>query len=360
MSIPSVVLSAYEIGKVKGIRIITDGLVHKTYELDTTTGQYILQRLHPILASKAIGQDFLAVTRYLEQQGFPTPRAVLSKRGKVLVRDSKDVWRMQTKLSGRTLSVLKDTRMARACGEIYARFHSVMDGFSYTFKSKKILHETEKVYASFIKTVDVAMDAVSGEVAPGFSLGEIADEVEFIRRELPKYFLPSTLPMRVIHGDPKISNILFNSVSPPAKGGLGGVWRASAIIDLDTCNRRPLLVELGDAFRSWCGGAEDNPRNTFSLPIFRAAWGGYKKGAGDMMTKRELQYVASAIGTITLELAARFLTDYFDDNYFGWDSSRYPSRRAHNLARARGQIAEFIDYQKKLSEIKKIVESTAL
>ena len=150
--------------------------------------------------------------------------------------------------------------------------------------------------------------------------------------------------MRVIHGDPKISNILFDT-----KG------QARAIIDLDTCNRRPLLVELGDAFRSWCGGAEDNPRNTFSLPIFRTAWAGYKKGAGNMMTKRELQYVPKAIGTITLELAARFLADYFDDNYFGWDSSRYPSRRAHNLARALGQIAEFRDYQKKLPAIKKIV-----
>lgn len=332
IQIPNAVLGSFDIGKVRGTKVVTDGLVHKTYELDTTTGKYILQRLHPVLASQAIGQDFLAVTRYLESQGFPTPRAVLSKSGKMLVRDGKDVWRMQTKLSGRTLSVLKDTKMARACGEIYARFHSVMDGFPYSFKSKKILHETEKVYAAFLKATKKAKGT------------EVEAEVAFVRRELPKFFLPSTLPMRVIHGDPKISNILFDS-----KG------QAKAIIDLDTCNRRPLLVELGDAFRSWCGGAEDDANNTFSLSIFRAAWVGYKKGAGDMMTKRELQYVPKSIGTITLELAARFLTDYFDDNYFGWDSSRYPSRRAHNLARARGQIAEFRDYQKKLSEIKKIV-----
>lgn len=334
--IPQTVLRRYEIGRVQAVKLVTDGLVHKTYDLDTTTGRYILQRLHPVLASEAIGQDFLAVTQYLASEKFPTAQAVLSKHGKVLVRDGKDVWRMQTKLSGRTLSVLKDTKMARACGEIYATFHRVMDGFPYPFKSKKILHETEKVYASFIETVDA--------VAPGFSLGEIADEVEFVRRELPKYFLPTTLPMRVIHGDPKISNILFDSMG-----------QARAIIDLDTCNRRPLLVELGDAFRSWCGGAEDHPRNTFSLPIFRAAWAGYKRGTGGVMTKRELQYISKAIGTITLELAARFLTDYFDDNYFGWDESRYESRRAHNLARARGQIAEFLDYRKKLPAIRKIV-----
>lgn len=337
--IPQTVLRQYEIGRVLRVEPVTDGLVHKTYELKTATGSYILQRLHPVLASAAIGQDFLAVTRYLEQQGFPTPRAVLSRKKKVLVADGKDIWRMQTQLPGKTIHVLKDLKMARACGEIYAKFHRVMDGFPYRFKSTKILHETEKVYKAFEK----ALARGSRRLQPALN-EEVKNEIDFIRRNLPKYFLLSTLPMRVIHGDPKISNILFDS-----KG------QANAIIDLDTCNRRPLLVELGDAFRSWCGGGEDNPQNTFSLPIFRAAWSGYKKGAGDMMTKRELQYIPKAIGTITLELAARFLADYFDDNYFGWDSSRYPSRRAHNLARARGQIAEFLDYQKKLPEIKKIV-----
>jgi len=29
----------------------------------------------------------------------------------------------------------------------------------------------------------------------------------------------------------------------------------------------------------------------------------------------------------------------FEDSYFGWDSDRYESRRDHNLARARSQLA---------------------
>jgi len=153
---PSSVLSAYAIGKIRQAKVVTDGLVHKTYELDTTTGEYILQRLHPVLASQAIGRDFLAVTRYLEEQNFPSPKAILSLKGKMLVRDEKDVWRMQTKLSGRTIHVLKNVSMARACGEIYAKFHRVMDGFPHTFKSTKILHETEKVYDAFVKVTKKA------------------------------------------------------------------------------------------------------------------------------------------------------------------------------------------------------------
>ncbi|NQV89895.1 phosphotransferase [Candidatus Uhrbacteria bacterium] len=333
--IPKAVLNSYDIGNIQDVKVVTDGLVHKTYTVKTATGNYILQKLHPVLASKAIGRDFLFVTRFLTQEGFPTPQAVLSKKGDVVVKVGNDAWRMQTKLKGKTVHVLKDLKMARACGEIYAQFHKVMDGFPYKFTSTKILHETEKVYATFLNAVKKGMPE---EVA------QVQEEIDFLTTMLPTYFLPGDVPMRVIHGDPKISNILFD---------LNG--QAKAIIDLDTCNRRPLLVELGDAFRSWCGGREDDLANRFSLPIFRASWLGYKKGATDMMTKQELQYVPQSIGTITLELACRFMTDYFEDNYFGWDPARYESRREHNLARARGQISEFMDYQKKLPAIKKIV-----
>jgi len=330
--ISKTILGQYDLGVIKKIAPVSAGLVHDTFAIDASSGKYIIQRLHPVLASKAIAKDFLHVTRFLKAQGFPTPDCILTKNGDVLVIDGAHRWRLQTRLPGKTVEVIKDKAMARAAGEMYARFHKVLDAFPYTFGSTKILHQTEKIYEKFLRTIEK------------HDVTEVKEEVDFLRCELPKYFLPARLPMRVIHGDPKISNILFDS-----KG------RAKAIIDLDTCNRRPLLVELGDAFRSWCGGVEDDPKNTFSLPMFRAAWVGYKKGAGDMMTKSELQHVPKAIGTITLELAARFLTDYFDDNYFGWDKSRYESRRAHNLARCRGQIAEFIDYKKKLSSIKKVV-----
>lgn len=333
--IPKVVLDSYDIGKIIQTKVITDGLVHKTFEVQTPMGKYILQNLHPVLASKAIGRDFLFVTRFLTQEGFPTPQAILSKKGDVVVKIGKESWRMQTKLTGKTIHVLKDLKMARQCGEIYARFHQVMNRFPYKFTSTKILHETEKVYESFLKSVKKANSA---------DVAVVQEEIDFITLMLPKHFLPTNVPMRVIHGDPKISNILFN-----AKG------EAKAIIDLDTCNRRPLLVELGDAFRSWCGGDEDDIDNTFNLSVFRSAWGGYMKGVDGMMTKTELKYVPKAIGTITLELAARFMADYFDDNYFGWDSYRYESRKEHNLARVRGQISEFMDYQKKLESIKKIV-----
>ena len=47
----------------------------------------------------------------------------------------------------------------------------------------------------------------------------------------------------------------------------------------------------------------------------------------------------TGLETVCIELAARFAVDAFRDSYFGWDPSRFPTRRVHNLVRARGQLA---------------------
>lgn len=338
ISISPSVLSAYDIGTVKKTEPIAIGLIHQTFKVVTDRGAFIIQRLHPILESEETAQDFLAVTNYLHEQKFPAPQCVLSKEGKVLVHDGEHKWRMQTFLEGDTIEKIDTPARAREAGAMYARFHRVMDKISHQFQSPLVLHETEKVFAAF-------EDSVQKNKGTDL-LAVVKDDVAFTARELPKSFLPLDLPMRVIHGDPKISNILFDE-----KG------KAKALLDLDTCNRKSILVELGDAFRSWCGLEEDDPKNPFRVEIFEAGWRGYLSEAKGFLTPREIELVPQAIGTMILELVARFLADYFNDSYFGWDAKRYPSRRAHNLARARGQIALYRDLQTKMKKVAGLVRN---
>lgn len=337
--IPKKVLKAFGFDDVSRTKQLSSGLIHQTFLIKNDQKQYIIQRLHPVLASSEIANDFLAVTKYLHEEKFLAPECVLSKNGEVLFDDGGWKWRVQTFVPGKTVSLLKDAKMAMEAGKIYARFHETVANMPYKFQSKKVLHDTETLFETFRHTVDEYRDSEL--------MLEVIDDVVFLLEQTPKYFLPKTLPLRVIHGDPKISNILFD-----------GAGKAKALVDLDTCNRRPVLVELGDAFRSWCGGREDDSKNTFSVPMFRVAWKGYSLNAM-FLSKTERKYVGKAIGTITLELACRFMTDYFADDYFGWDSFRYASRRAHNLARVRGQIAEFKDYLKKRKIIEKIIAKDA-
>ena len=53
----------------------------------------------------------------------------------------------------------------------------------------------------------------------------------------------------------------------------------------------------------------------------------------------EREAIVGGVERIALELASRFCRDVFEDSYFGWSAARFPSRRAHNLFRARGQLS---------------------
>ena len=86
------------------------------------------------------------------------------------------------------------------------------------------------------------------------------------------------------------------------------------------------LVDLGDALRSWCQTKE----NKFNSQIYFKALEGYN-------IENKISYdesiVMSSVGLITLELAIRFLTDYFEESYFQWDNKKYSSSAEHNYTR---------------------------
>jgi hypothetical protein len=141
--------------------------------------------------------------------------------------------------------------------------------------------------------------------------------------------LPNT-PARHVHGDLKISNVMFRREP----------LDALCLVDLDTVGRGTMAFELGDAMRSWCNPhGEDAGSVGFELPIFAAAIRGFLGVAGDLVSADERRSIVIGLETVCIELAARFAVDVFDDCYFGWDAKRFASRRDHNRVRAEGQLA---------------------
>src|SRR6185295_13125794 len=141
----------------------------------------------------------------------------------------------------------------------------------------------------------------------------------------------SEFPRRVLHGDPKLSNLLFQRAEPE---------RARCLIDLDTLGRGYLSYELGDALRSWGNRAgEDTLQADFDVEALRAILSGYARACPPSLPSAEIYSAIDGLETVSLELASRFAADAILDSYFGWDATRFPSRRAHNLVRARGQFS---------------------
>jgi len=156
------------------------------------------------------------------------------------------------------------------------------------------------------------------------------------------------LPVRPIHGDPKINNVLLDRQS----------GQAVALIDLDTVKPGLVHYDIGDCLRSCCNrlGEEtlDFDAVRFDLELAEAILEGYLGVAGSFLSDAELRYIPDAARLISFELGLRFFSDYLcGSTYFKADRSR------HNLDRALVQFALTASIEAQLPALRQLVERLA-
>jgi len=319
---PPAVLSAYGFQR-DTIRVLEGGLINQTYVVERQgEPKAVLQRVHTAFAPE-VHDDIAAVTAHLAQRGVPTPRLIPTQKGELYTScDEQRVWRAMTYAHGQTVHKVHDPVFAAEAAALLARCHRAGADLQYEFQSVRAdVHDT----AAHLRRLRAVAAGSVGAVSM------LCDEVLDAAEGLELLGALESLPRRVCHGDPKISNFLFSKTDPP---------RALYLIDLDTFGYLPIAYELGDALRSWCNPAgEDFEEPTIDTDIFQAALGGYASTGLDLLDEGEWRSIVPGLEAVCVELAARFCVDAVEDRYFGWDSSKYENRREHNLVRARGQLA---------------------
>ncbi len=314
------------------ISALAGGLINATFVVRAAERPIaVVQRLHPIFAAE-VNLDLEAVTARLAARGLETPRLLRTLAGEPWLAHE-GVWRALTWVDGESVDAVPDPAWARAAGEQVGRFHLAVSDFAYDYRFVRAgVHDTAAHLAKLRARIaaGVPEPREASELYSAQELREVVELAEAIAAAadaLPA--LPAT-PRRHIHGDLKISNVRFRR----------DPLRAVALLDLDTLGKGAIAFELGDALRSWCNPrGEDEAIARFELPIFAAAIEGFRSVADPIVTPAELGSIAIGLETVCIELAARFAVDAFDDSYFGWNPAKFPSRRAHNLVRARGQLA---------------------
>jgi len=322
------------------------GLINATFLVAVKDARYILQRINDAVFPKPerIMSNLLVLARHVAahaESGIRIPTLIAARDGRPFVRDGQGgFWRLMEFIPNtRGLARIDDLEQAREVGRILGRFHVLVsdlpiDRLAVTLPG---FHITPGYLERFRRVLEacttVHPGALSQAVACVTARRAQVDVLEAARRG-------GHLPVRVIHGDPKLDNILFDRVT----------GCAVSLIDLDTVQAGLVHYDVGDCLRSCCSRGRGSASTGFDLDLCRAILGAYADEIGDLLDTAEIELLFDAIRLIPFELALRFLTDHLEgDRYFR------VTERGQNLLKARAQLALVGDIESKEHEIRTII-----
>ena len=233
------------------------------------------------------------------------PKIVQTREGKDFIKDaSGNLWRMITKIASATAyDKVRDKAHAEECGHVLGHFHRTVSDMDASVLIDPLpgFHITPNYLAQYDRTCARA-EAQARVTAATDGVAMVAF-VEQRRSLVPLFqnaLARGELQMRIMHGDPKINNIMIDDYT----------GKGTAIIDLDTVSPGLFHFDFGDAIRSICNPAgEEEPDLTkvvFSLELCKVFSKGYMKHAAEFLTEAERNYLFDSIRLITFELLILF------------------------------------------------------
>jgi len=316
--------SALEGAEFEGL---AGGLINQSWRVVTAGGEYIAQRVHADF-SDGIHANIQAVSSHLARRGVVVSRLLETDRGDLFSdRGVAGRWRVMERLPGVSFSKCQTPAQARSAGALVASFHSGM--LDWEGKLEPIgfpFHDMPRHLSDLGQALQKHPDhPLQNEIKA------LASEIFEAQEESP---IPGDLPQRILHGDLKLSNLLFEGSDPPSRD------IALSLIDLDTVSRLPLYYDMGDAWRSWCNVGGEGPGDVrIDLEIFRASAEGYLGALELRLSEAERGSLVEGLERVSLELCTRFAADALEESHFAWDAAAFPTAGEHNLYRARGQLS---------------------
>lgn len=296
---------------------------------------FILQRINttvfcqPELIMKNICVLSAHVNRKLKQIDLPAnrrwliPRLLLIEGQNCWLVEDNSFWRAMSFIdNSQSFDTIQDLNHGREIGYGLGMFHSLVNDIPVAKLADTLegFHITPGYLQHYQRVLATVKIEPSAEV--NYCLKFISDR-PLLPHVLESAKATGELHLRIIHGDPKINNIMIDCSTK----------QAVATIDLDTVKPGLIHYDIGDCLRSGCNPSgeetEDWERVTFEPELTEAILQGYLSVARDFLTDNDYKYIYDSIRLLAFELGLRFFTDYLEGNvYFNVDCPE------HNLKRA--------------------------
>jgi hypothetical protein len=351
---PVVSVVEYGTGNVNDTYLVTlDSLMAARHFILQRINQHVFHKPELIMVNMCALSEHvlrrLAIEKEEHRNGrrWEVPRVFSSRDGHNYYRDSdNEFWRAISFIDRSTAYPrIQGKSHAREAGYALGRFHSLISDMQVDQ-----LHDTLvgfHITPGYLNHYDEVIAEDRHESA-------MNDDVKYCSAFVTKRRTFATvledakangdLPIRPMHGDPKIDNIMIDDHEQ----------QAVSIIDLDTVKPGLVHYDLGDCLRSCCnplGEETDDLGNVkFETDMCREILGGYLSLAGEFFTQKDYDYLYDSIRLITFELGLRFFTDHLEGNvYF---KARH---REHNLHRALVQFKLVESIEAHEGEIRMII-----
>ena len=297
--------------------------------------QFILQRLNRDVFTQPdlVMQNMRTLTDHVHKRllnseldrRWEISRVLHTKTGQnYLETEDKSFWRAISFIDGsHSVDVLENQHQATEIGHTLGTFHALIDDLPPENLADTL--EGFHITPRYLQQYDTVLNQTVIKQTP-----EINHCLAFVeqRRDWASVLEEAKdngkLPLRLMHGDPKVNNVLFDS----------STGKAVSIIDLDTVKPGLVHYDIGDCLRSGCNPVgeetEDWKSVYFETELCQGILQGYLDAAKAFFSDNDYAYVFDSMRLIAFELGLRFFCDYLEGNvYF-----RNVSHPEHNLARA--------------------------
>lgn len=331
-----------------GVSLIGEGLINKTYKLTSEGKSYILQEINDSVFKKPedIDKNLNLLKKYLGES-FPEylfVSPIESVDGITLFKNEEGYFRLFNFIDNSvTLNVVKSKEEAYEAAKQFGKFSNLLAGFDAKQLAVTLpnFHNLALRFDQFIIAVENANEE---RLEKASTYIKYLKEHEYINETYLKIVKDNQLPLRVIHHDTKISNVLFDLNH-----------KGLCVIDLDTVMPGYFISDIGDMMRTYLSPANEEETDFTKINVradfFKAIYDGYMEEMGAALSETEKHYFIYAGKFIIYMQALRFLTDYLqNDQYYG---ARY---EGHNLNRAINQITLLDKYLSEEAHLAKLID----